>query len=487
MASKKTSIKVSVIEYLCCLLAAFVFVSLLGDATSPFKEKDIVVWDASIFQEIGYQWANGNIPYVCTWDHKGPLIFFTNALGFLLTGDKTGVFFIEILLISLFFLFTFHTFLLRFPRIKAFLLTMLSACFIAGLYAGGDNVEELLLPFWALSVYQTIRWLDSFSSSTPGYYNPWNAFLIGVIFSIGFLTRLTNAAGACGIFAVVCCILLKHHRWKELILSVTLFLVGVSCLLLPFFVYFYQHDALDQMLFATIGINISYTTHDIVYPLRKYASNLFCGFSYFGTILFSIALYFIDKEKRPWAIVWFISSLLMALWMFPGRQFTKYVLNCIPYFPVVIIELFDLKKKKLIPSFVACAAMSVFSLILLSNVRFIHPFREAPYIEDLAEAVNQDIPKEDLNYLMGYGFSAQLYLLFDITPCYKNIVSQESHATLSDCIKNDIIQDFSTAKAKWIIAQGETTLIQETLDTKYELIHLYPHFGNNARLYRRLF
>lgn len=476
--------KQQLIYFLSCISLAFVFVSFFGDATSPFKAEDIVVWDASIFQEIGYQWSQGNIPYLSVWDHKGPLIFLFDAVGFLLSGDKSGIFVMEILLISIFFFITLKTFLLRFSFPVSIFFTILSFFILAGLYAGGNNVEELLLPFWSLCVYNTIKWLDS-SDRRIANYNPWNGFLIGILFAIGFLTRLTNAAGACGLLAAVCILLLINKKRKELISTILMFFVGTVVLLFPFFLYFHLHNALDEMLFSTIGVNISYTTHDIVYPIRKYISNLVCGFSYFGTIFFSLYLFFFYKEKRPRALVWFLASLMMGLWMFPGRQFTKYVINCIPFYPVMMIELFDLRTKGLSKTIIT-SSMVLISIILLSNVRFIHPFREAPYIIPLTKTLSEDIPNNEHNQLMGYGFSAQMYLNLDITPCYRNFVSQESHATLSNRIKETIIHDFSSCKAKWIIVQGETSLIQETLDHQYILYKTYPNIGTGATLYKRI-
>jgi hypothetical protein len=42
--------------------------------------------DSSVFQVIGNGWIHGQVPYRDLWDHKGPLIYFIDALGVLLGG-----------------------------------------------------------------------------------------------------------------------------------------------------------------------------------------------------------------------------------------------------------------------------------------------------------------------------------------------------------------------------------------------------------------
>lgn len=59
-------------------------------------------FDSNMFQVIGKYWASGEaLPYRDIWDLKGPIIFFVNALGYWLTGDKLGVFFIQLVSLSL--------------------------------------------------------------------------------------------------------------------------------------------------------------------------------------------------------------------------------------------------------------------------------------------------------------------------------------------------------------------------------------------------
>ncbi|HAH71054.1 MAG TPA: hypothetical protein DCL74_04905 [Succinivibrionaceae bacterium] len=74
------------------------FVLNFSYSTSPLTP---FYWggDTAQFLTIGKEWCNGKIPYRDLFDHKGPLIFFIDMLGFALNGGKSvsGVFVIQII------------------------------------------------------------------------------------------------------------------------------------------------------------------------------------------------------------------------------------------------------------------------------------------------------------------------------------------------------------------------------------------------------
>ncbi len=53
--------------------------------------------DQAMFSIIGDNWAHGLLPYVDTWDSKGPIIFFVNMLGHLLAPGEYGIFILQVL------------------------------------------------------------------------------------------------------------------------------------------------------------------------------------------------------------------------------------------------------------------------------------------------------------------------------------------------------------------------------------------------------
>ena len=51
--------------------------------------------DQSMFSVIGANWAEGKLPYVDTWDSKGPFIFFMNMIGHRLARGEMGIFILQ--------------------------------------------------------------------------------------------------------------------------------------------------------------------------------------------------------------------------------------------------------------------------------------------------------------------------------------------------------------------------------------------------------
>ena len=59
------------------------FVYYFSGTTSPVIP-DYYGDDSAVFQVVGKAWTNGKIPYIQAFDHKGPFIFFVEALGYLI-------------------------------------------------------------------------------------------------------------------------------------------------------------------------------------------------------------------------------------------------------------------------------------------------------------------------------------------------------------------------------------------------------------------
>lgn len=57
--------------------------------------------DSGVFLYIGKQILSGEVPYQDIWDHKGPILYFINALGVLISpGSQWGIWLVESLLLS---------------------------------------------------------------------------------------------------------------------------------------------------------------------------------------------------------------------------------------------------------------------------------------------------------------------------------------------------------------------------------------------------
>ena len=80
---------------LAVLALAAVFVVRFSYSTS-FLYPGYCGFDSAIFQTIGKYWTQGFTPYTQLFDHKGPLIFFVDAVGYWLHG-RAGILVVQTL------------------------------------------------------------------------------------------------------------------------------------------------------------------------------------------------------------------------------------------------------------------------------------------------------------------------------------------------------------------------------------------------------
>ena len=88
MDTKNSKMQYSIAIVIIMLLSAG-FVYYFSGTTSPVIP-DYYGDDSAVFQVVGKAWTNGKIPYIQAFDHKGPFIFFVEALGYLIGNYGPG-------------------------------------------------------------------------------------------------------------------------------------------------------------------------------------------------------------------------------------------------------------------------------------------------------------------------------------------------------------------------------------------------------------
>lgn len=471
--SRKT--RENVFSYLASLLLAAIFCLKFSVTTSPFYQIDGT--DSAIFSIIGKYWADGSIPYLDLWDHKGPIIFFINCLGYLLTGNEFGILLLQICSLSVFVLFTYKTFRLYFKQIISALLSIVSLFWLACSYEGGNLTEEYLLPYLATAFYYIAKWIKEKEESGASGINPWYSFLLGFILAFAFLTRLTNALSSCGIMLGICIVLIIDKDWKSLFQSVLFYLAGFLTLCIPFVVYFYCHDALDEMMYGTLFYNISNisVTTEKNSSLEALFSKdhvlfLIMAVNCYGLLLFSVYSLFSRRMSRCSAIIWLSASLLLGLWYLRCEPMSHYRTLAVPFFPV-LFSLLYLQRKSisswiLVPILFLLIAGPSFLTLRKFN-RFVDFYDNSSSINALQDIIKNNVPDEELYSFTTYNINPDLFLALDIKPLYKHFSFPEIQAAKSKALEDDIIKDYSECRASWILKSGEHTLIDSILQESY--------------------
>ena len=469
------------IKYIPIILIGFfisaLYVYLMSFSTSPLFPY-YFGGDSAQFQTIGKAWYFGKIPYRDMFDHKGPVIFFINMLGFSITKSSAGIMFIQII-----FMFGTLTalFKLNYVVSKNIAWASMSAVLALGIltliYGGGNTVEEYCLPFNSFSLYLQYKYF--FNKKSPEGHPPICALVYGISFAVCLATRVTNAIIICTGVLVISISLMHQKAYKNIFFFFFAFIIGVLLIVLPFCVYFYQLGLFKELCFAAIGYNLEYQAH--MTPWIFSANIRECiswGLQYFVSYSIFLTGIFALRRKQFLFFMFCIITGILEMYLFlSGARFSQYAIVTLPQFILLINEIeylaADTIKNLLIK------AVSFASVIFISGYSFLSCVSQPITMHNIYsdppsygyEQLLDAIPREERTEFVAYGANIfkELYLLHDLLPCYKYFVIQEWHASFSEKVRCDLYKTFKSGDAKWILTDGNCPSIQDILAYRYEL------------------
>ncbi len=364
--------------------------------------------DSGIFLYIGREIIRGKLLYMDMWDHKGPLIFFIDALGYWL-GGRIGVWFIQSVFLSI-SVVTGYAVLRRI--INPIFAVFGTFCWVYSFFfilVGGNLTEEFSLPLSFLSILFFNRYMKDGKSV--------HLFLIGVAMGLSAMLRPNNI----GVELVVCVIILisnlrKRHDAVFLFWNVCAIILGVIFVLAPISIYFFVNGAFGEFINATFVYNVLYVSgkgfaDQLAIPLFLVTLGWPIWFAILGWLVV-IKDYF--RENR-----WFPADMALLLIIgFPvevildtmsGRPYLHYVILLLPYigfldayFLYKFIPLFKRQSKilKLTMAMVLCSALlfSIWGNILFLNWGAGTPLNES---SDIITFIKANTTKSDTVLVWG--------------------------------------------------------------------------------------
>ena len=466
------------------LVVAWLFVTVFSYTTSPLFH----VWgntpDSPIFQIIGKYWAEGCVPYRDLWDMKGPFILLVNALGYGLTGTKTGVYLIQCLSLFLTLAVVFRTFLLRFSEKRSFLLTVLSLAGLSYVYEGGNMTEEYILLPLSLSFYFIMRWMDGYDASRAVRHQPLFAFLYGVVLGLCLMSRLTNALGLCSAVAVVAVVLVRSREYRNLLANVGMFVLGFGAATVPFVVYFSAHAALQDMWQATFLFALRYAGNTQMH-LSETGIHYFV-LSYLNSmLLMAVGVYvgFRSKAVRVRSCLYFLSGAVPFLWFCQGNGYGHYGMIVYPMFAWAMMEIV---KRRLWLFWVVALAVVVGAV---SKIRFMCIMYHWDNTE--VAACRRLLYKEaslDKTSFVAYGCDPNLYLELDVQPAVPVFSLQEMGRDRIPEWKDFLSSMYREKQPRWILVcrnmGGDSLMIEPMLSENYRKVSEDKEM--QLELYRKL-
>ena len=466
------------------LIVAILFVTIFSYTTSPLYNINGFTPDSIIFQIIGKYWAQNSIPYKDLWDMKGPFIYFINAIGYLLTDSRTGIYIILIILMWFTLLCAYNICNQVVTPRQSYLIILLSLASLSYIYEGGNLTEEYILLPLTLSFYYVFRWINQYENEYIVNHLPKHSIIYGIVLGLSLMTRLTNALSICTAVCVIMVVLLLHKRYKNLFLNALYFLLGFIITTVPFFLYFYNHQALDEMWKATF-----------LFPL-KYAGNTYMDiwsrgihyfiYSYFSSILLMLLIIYIIIKWRVITlryILYFFVAFIPFIWFCQGNGYGHYGMIVFPLFLLAILEI---KKMRMQYSYYIVSIMLIIGcsskLLFVSKINHIHNKE----IEDCHLFLNSN-SYIDYSSFIAYECLPYIYLKENIRPSVPVFSLQEMGKNRIPEWRQYVLTKFGKYKPKWILIkhdENNKNIIIKSLLNKHYILE-YCDSEKKLKLYKR--
>ena len=244
-------------------MIAFSFSLFLGIITwftlATSVRKGLPLLDASIFEYFGYAMSHGQRMYLDLFDHKGPVIFLINYLGYSI-GASLGIKILYIASLIVFFYIGYYISRLFTGIRNSFVVLIITFIILESFFEGGWGLEGYILPCLAYSLYIFIKYF--LTDKVKGY----EIVLTGFSFAVVLFTK-ANMIGMWLVFSLLISIKLIYQREViSLLKHIGLFIIGSIVFILPCSVLAGMYEAIQ---FADIVITIDADGQDDINCMDK--------------------------------------------------------------------------------------------------------------------------------------------------------------------------------------------------------------------------
>lgn len=449
-------------------LGALAFLLVFSWSTSPLYLTYGA--DSPFFQTIGLGIIQGKVPYVDLFDHKGPVPFFMNALGYSLGMGRTGLFIVQVLsfTVTLLLLLKIAGLFAGSPK-KTFLTVALAMIPLADFITEGNQVEEWQLPYIALTLYLICRYINSGSGSHP----VWQSLVYGLCFGMVFYNRPNDGVMWVGsLVAGLLLMWLVNREYRRMFANLASFLGGFIIVTLPVLAFFYVHDAVDDLYYGMIVHNI------------RYAGDVLFTWSGIGMILIPVIVtctfLYLSPGNKEFRYV-LIPMLLFTVILIGKRDYYHYLIPFTPFMAMLFAKC--LAKGWKLYLWVMCSLFVIFS------------FREVTYIVRAAslrstlqafyrqsDALFDAVPEEERNTVWNYNlvtYEKDKYPhLVSLMGCFLHRGLTPSSPILAayDLYYMEPTHGIRARNPKWVVLNPEDSFNKdfEWIEANYELVAESP-------------
>lgn len=457
-----------------CVFACMLFCCAFTSPLYPYYNNS----DSAIFMLIGRGMCEGKMCYVDLFDHKGPIMFFIEALGWKI-GGRTGIWLIECvaMLISVFAVEGICRKLQSKPTIPV----LASAMVMFFTFCHGNLTEDYCLPLIYISMYFAVKYFVSDEEKHPPMY----AMFYGIAFGIIAFIRINNALIICTLILFIAIDLIAKKQFKNLIVNLLAGIAGIAVVAVPVCLYFYFNGALNDMLYATFLYNLLYA--EASSRGKIFSAKILLYAVLYAPVIFAFVVFVIKRKALPkmLSITMLAATALSFLMLIYANVYEHYFTVAIPMFTAAVaIAVPDadigkaLKPKQDGKSKVAVALGIIVAVYIgLSAYRAAAPFYKS-YVTDIAfDRYNQMhqsaemIPQDEKDSVIGFTIPPEWYMDCDIVPCYKYYIMQYWWTTSNLDVYGEFLNYVDNEHPLWLITRTkmDDEELNDIIDGNYEL------------------
>ncbi len=436
------------------LPVSFIFLLIYSIPTSPLYADQ--GGDSGIFRLIGLGINQGKLPYLDLFDHKGPIIFYIDALGSWLIPGKAGIFLLQIfsLAVTLYLIYRIVCFIA--DRKISFAVTLLTLIPLIDILNSGNQCEEWMLPFISFSLYKAVSWLIS---EPQGHHPVWNSLIYGICFSVLFFIRPNDAVASIGaIMSGVFLLMLVRKMYMNAFYNVLSFFAGCALVAVPICLYFAYKGILPDMLDATIFYNIRYAS---AADIRTFS----WGILAVVLVVMGSSMYIVWKDSRLSRLNYiFIPYCIFTLILIGKRDYWHYLMPIMPYISMLLALLCTHRLK------VAAAVMCILFLGFgfHADRQVADQLRRRDEISACyarTDALFEQVPECQRDSVWNYNVDVAVFLNAGVVPCNRVFVPYHIY-------NFDESERIDTHYPKWVLRaiDGEDSGSAGFIESNYELI-----------------
>jgi len=323
-------------------LILLVYIAFIIPSSPPYSG---IGFDREIFQYIGMIIDHNMVPYTDAFDHKPPVIYLLNYLGFICTPNSTwGIF---IILNILGFIAAILVYKASFLRTKNILLSIcISLIFISlsNLYVfqeGGNLTRQVTAHLTIFIIYISFFYRTTF----------WSTLLSGFLLGLIFFTQ-QNEVLAPAVILVSSSLFNREFALlplKKILIHYSFLLLGfiITCLLFGLLLVFWNNfaDFIDQAYLFNFKSYIKNESY--IRKLQNVCQQFFIGYSNVKILLLIWVILLINiiraKKINPSLIILLLAFVVQLFSIaLSGKIYGHYFLTLIPF--LCFILLFSFKQ-----------------------------------------------------------------------------------------------------------------------------------------------